>query len=186
METIILNIHTCLSYYKKLIFDGTFDGNKKEKMSPFVCPFNCGDEQRSLASLKYHIQLQHSEKILTRKISGSDESTDMQLLCPFECGADPFKTQTDQKHHLMKKHACTDKQLTPAATQSSSSKDPNDDSLEEREANEKHNIRQTYLSKTKGLTLYKFRRLLRENDLHEVLVRGNGYCFFILYHHCTG
>ena len=37
----------------------------------------------------------------------------------------------------MKKHACTDKQLTPAATQSSSSKDPNDDFLEEREANEK-------------------------------------------------
>ena len=155
----------------------TFDGNKKEKMAPFVCPFNCGDEQRSLASLKYHIQVQHSEKILTRKISGSDESTDMQLLCPFECGAGPFKTQTDQKHHLMKKHACTDKQLTPAATQSSSSKDPNDDSLEEREANEKNNIRKTYLSNTKGLTLYKFRRLLRENDLHEVLVRGNGYCF---------
>ena len=108
----------------------TFDGNKKEKMVPFVCPVNCGDEEQSLASLKYHIQLQHSEKILTRKISGSDESTDMQLLCPFECGADPFKTQTDQKRHLMKKHAA-------AATQSSSSKDPNDDSLEEREANEK-------------------------------------------------
>ena len=25
--------------------------------------------------------------------------------------------------------------------------------------------------------LYKFRRLLKENDLHEELVRGNGYCF---------
>ena len=86
--------------------------------------------------------------------------------------------QTDQKHHLMKKHACTDKQLTPAATQSSSSNDPNDDSLEEREANEKNNIRKTYLSNTKGLMLYKFRRLLRENDLHKVLVCGNyGYCF---------
>ena len=70
----------------------TFDGNKKEKMAPFVFPFNCGDEQQFL---KYHIQLQHSEKILTRKISGSDESTAMQLLCPFECGSDPFKTQTD-------------------------------------------------------------------------------------------
>ena len=124
--------------------------------------------------MKYHIQLQHYEKILTRKISGSNESTDMQLLCPFECGADPFKTQTDQKHHLMKKHACTDKQLTPAATQSSSSKDPNNDSLEEREANEINNIRKTYLSNTKGLMLYKFRRLLRENDLHKVLVCGNG------------
>ena len=61
-----------------------FDGNKKEKMALLVCPFNCGDEQRSLASLKYHVQVQHS--ILTRKISGSDESTDMKLLCPFECG----------------------------------------------------------------------------------------------------
>ena len=84
-------------------FSSTFDGNEKEKMALFICPFNCGDEQLSLASLKYHIQLQHSEKILTTKISGSDESTDMQLLCPFECGADPFKTQTDQKHHLIKK-----------------------------------------------------------------------------------
>ena len=100
----------------------------------------------------------------------------MQLLCPFECGADPFKTQSDQKHYLMKKHAYTDKQLTLAAAQSSSSKDPNNDSLEEREANEKNNIRKTYLSNTKGLTLYKF-RLLRENNLHEVLVCGNGYCF---------
>ena len=101
----------------------------------------------------------------------------MQLLCPFQCGADPFKTQIDQKHHLMKKHACADKQLTPTATQSSSSKDSNNDSLEEREANEKNNIRKSYLSNTKGLTLYKFRRLLRENDLHKVLVCGNGYCF---------
>ena len=45
----------------------TFDGNKKEKMARLVCPFNCGDEQQSLASLKYHVQVQHSEKILTRK-----------------------------------------------------------------------------------------------------------------------
>ena len=117
------------------------NGNKKEKTALLVCPFNCGDEQQSLASLKYHIQVQHSEKILTRKISGSNESTDMQLLCPFECGADPFKTQSDKKHHLMKKHACTDKQLTLAAAQSSSSKDPKNDSSEEREANEKNNIR---------------------------------------------
>ena len=30
---------------------------------------------------------------------------------------------------------------------------------------------------TQGLTLYKFRKLLRENNLHEVSVHGNGYCF---------
>ena len=158
----------------------TFDGNKKEKTAPSVFPLNCGDEQQYLASLKYHIKLQHSEKILTRKISVSDKRTDMQLLCPFECDADPFKTQTNQKHHLMKKHACTDKQLTPAATQSSSSKDPNNDSLEEREANEKNNIRKTYLSNTKGLMLYKFRRLLSENDLHEVLAHEMDTVFYLV------
>ena len=49
----------------------------------------------------------------------------MQLLCPFECGTYPFKTQSDQKHHLMKKHVCTDKQLTLAAAQSSFSKGEN-------------------------------------------------------------
>ena len=38
-------------------------------------------------------------------------------------------------------------------------------------------MKKTTSEKPKGLTLHKFRRLLRENDLHEVLVRGNGYCF---------
>ena len=35
----------------------TFDGNKKKQMALLVCPFNCGDEQQSLASLKYHVQV---------------------------------------------------------------------------------------------------------------------------------
>ena len=42
---------------------------------------------------------------------------------------------------------------------------------------EVYNIRKTYLSNTQGLTLDKLRKLLRENNLHEVLVCGNGYCF---------
>ena len=103
------------------------------------------------------IEISRSGKTLRenpyQEILGSKESTHMQLLCPFECGGDPFKTQSDQKYHLKKKHACTDKQLTLAAAQSSSSKgenetaqnspskDPNSDYLEEREANEKNNIR---------------------------------------------
>ena len=95
----------------------------------------------------------------------------------------------------MKEHSCTDnlKQLTPTA-QSSSTNDGNrkghvphlNDFFDEREAEEKNNIRKTYLSNTQGLTLYKFRKLLRENNLHEVSVHGNRYCFFILYHHYTG
>ena len=85
----------------------TYGGNKKEKMTVFVCPFKCGDEPKTLASLKYHIQLQHSERIPTGEISGSDENTITPLLCPCECGVEPFKTQNDQREHLMKEHSCT-------------------------------------------------------------------------------
>ena len=93
----------------------TNDGNKKEKKTLFVCPFNCGDEPKTWAFLKYHIQLQHSGRSPTGEISGSDENTIRPLLCPFECGVEPFKTQNDQREHLMKEHSCTDnlKQLTP-------------------------------------------------------------------------
>ena len=94
----------------------------------------------------------------------TETSTVMPLLCPFECGV-------DQWQHLIKEHSCTDKEKN--------------DFFDEREAEEKNNIRKTYLSNTQGLTLYKLRKLLRENNLHEVSVHGNGYCFFILYHHHT-
>ena len=92
----------------------------------------------------------------------TETSTVMPLLCPFQCGI-VFKTQTDQRQHLMKEHSCTDKEKN--------------DFFDEREAEEKKNIRKTYSLNTQGLTLYKFRKLLRENNLHEVFVRGNGYCF---------
>ena len=124
----------------------TYGGNKKEKKTLFVCPFKCGDEPKTLASLKYHFQLQHSERIPTGEISGSDENTIMPLVCPFECGVGPFKTQNDQREHLMKEHSCTNnlKLLTPTA-QSSSTNDGNrkghvplsNDIFDEREAEEK-------------------------------------------------
>ena len=99
----------------------TYDGNKKEKMTLFVCPFKCGNGPKTLASLKYHSQLQHSERIPTGEISGSDENTITPLLCQFKCGVEPFKTQNEQREHLMKEHSCTDnlKQLTSTAQSSS-------------------------------------------------------------------
>ena len=102
------------------------DGNKNEKMMLFVCPFNCGDEPKTWVSLKYHIQLQHSGRSPTGEISGSNESTIRPLLCPFKCGVEPFKTQNEQREHLMKEHSCTDnlKQLTPT-TESSCTNDGN-------------------------------------------------------------
>ena len=92
----------------------------------------------------------------------TETSTVKPSLCPFECGA-VFTTQTDQRQHLMKEHSCTDKEKN--------------DFFDEREAEDKNNIRKTYLSNTKGLTLYKFRKLLRETILHEVSVHENGYYF---------
>ena len=49
--------------------------------------------------------------------------------------------------------------------------------IDERIAQEKNEIRKTYIYNPHGLTPYKFRKLIRENDLQEVSVCGNGYCF---------
>ena len=98
-------------------------------------------------------------KLATRR---TETSTVMPLLCPFECGV-VFKTQTDHRQHLMKEHSCTAKEKN--------------DFFDEKEAEEKNNIRKTYFSNTQGLTLYKFTKLLRKNNLHEVSVCRNGYCF---------
>ena len=140
------------------------DGNKKEKMTLFVCPFNYEDEQRTLPSLKYHIQLQHSDRSPEGEISGSDENTMRPLLCPFESGVEPFKTKNDQREHLIKEHSCTDKQLTPTESSSTNGRkghvphsgtDKNDFG-DERITEENNEIRKAYLSNTQGLMLYKF------------------------------
>ena len=39
-------------------------------------------------------------------------------------------------------------------------------------------IRKAFMLSTKGLfTCYKFSKLLRDNNFHEVIVPGNGYCY---------
>ena len=48
---------------------------------------------------------------------------------------------------------------------------------DERKTEENNEIRKTYFSNTQSLTVNKFRKLLRENDLHEVSIHGNGFCF---------
>ena len=60
----------------------TKDGrNQKEKMTLFVCLFNCGDKPKTLASLKYNIQLQQSGRSPKGEISASDENNIVPLLC---------------------------------------------------------------------------------------------------------
>ena len=96
-----------------------------------------------------------------------------------------LKQKNDQREHLIKEHSCTYKQLTPTESSSTngrkghvphSGKDKNDFG-DERITEENNEIRKTYLSNTQGLTLYKFGKLMRGNDLHEVSVCGNRYCF---------
>ena len=145
------------------------------------CPFECDDEQRSLSELKSHIQLHHAEKNPAGETpQSSSNTTSANLLCPFECTDKPFETKNDRKEHLIKVHSCT------PTSENSSRKDENRKGtqlgkdmnvIDERIAQEKNEIRKTYISNPHGLTPYKFRKLIRENDLQEVSVCGNGYCF---------
>ena len=145
------------------------------------CPFECDDEQRSLSELKSHIQLHHAEKNPAGETPrSSSNTTSANLLCPFECTDKPFETKNDRKEHLIKVHSCT------PTSENSSTKDEKRKGtrlgkdmnvIDERIAQEKNEIRKTYISNPHGLTPYKFRKLIRENDLQEVSVRGNGYCF---------
>ena len=136
-----------------------------EQNSPIYGPSESFAPLATSSSLNEQVVIKEQFCIDTIKLATprTETSTIMPLLCSFVCGVEPFKTQTDQRQHLIKEHLCTDK-------------DKND-FFDEREAEEKNNIRKTYLSNTQGSTLYKFRKLLRENNLHKVSVRGNGYCF---------
>ena len=124
------------------------------------CPFECDDEQRSLSELKSHIQLHHAEKNPAGETPrSSSNTTSANLLCPFECTDKPFETKNDQKEHLIKVHSCT------PTTENSLTKDENRKGtrlgkdmnvIDERIAQEKNEIRKTYISNPHGLTPYKF------------------------------
>ena len=44
-------------------------------------------------------------------------------------------------------------------------------------AEEDNIVRRTFMLNQKGLlTFYKFSKLMRENNFHEVVLPGNGYC----------
>ena len=124
------------------------------------CPFECDDEQRSLSELKSHIQLHHAEKNPAGETPrSSSNTTSANSLCPFECTDKPFETKNDRKEHLIKVHSCT------PTSENSSTKDENRKGtrlgkdmnvIDERIAQEKNEIRKTYISNPHGLTPYKF------------------------------
>ena len=188
-EQIMMREHLCTDSCKHLTTrtesSSTNDGNKEEKTRWY-----CGEEKTSQASLKYNIQLQHlSPTTIKKKIQTSDENTMGPLLGPFGYGVEELKTQNDLREHLGKEHSYTDslKHLTTVTENSSANRKDHvphlgkagDNLCDETVPEENNEIRKTYLCNTQGLTLYKFRKLIKDNHLHEVPIWGNRYCFLL-------
>ena len=92
-----------------------------------------------------------------------EENADDQTICPcpFECGIEPCKLPV-MRNHIIVNH----------------SEQSGDNKSGEASFEEDNIIRKAFMLSTKGLlTCYKFNKLLRDNNFHEVIVPGNGYCY---------
>ena len=85
-------------------------------------------------------------------------------LCPFECGTEPSEISL-MKCHIMEKH-------------SENREHDKKDGDESTAIEEDNMIRKTFLSSPKGLvTSSKYSKLMQQNNFHEVVIPGNGFCF---------
>ena len=94
-----------------------------------------------------------------------DDAVPIQSLCPcpFECGIEPCKI-TLMKHHIIVNHSSSE----PDKTDRDAITTVEEDNI----------VRRTFMLNQKGLlTCYKFSKLMRENNFHEVVLPGNGYCY---------
>ena len=82
-----------------------------EHNSPIYGPTECFAPLATSSSLDEQVVIKAQFCIDTVKLATcrTETSSVMPLLCPFECGV-VFKTQTDQRQHLMKEHSCTHKE----------------------------------------------------------------------------
>ena len=89
------------------------------------------------------------------------DKSDLLCPCPFECGIEPCSISLIKDHINVSHIEHHEKDGEASATEE-------DDNI----------IRQTFRSSPKGLlTCTNFKKLLRQNTLHEVVIPGNGYCF---------
>ena len=94
-----------------------------------------------------------------------DDDVPIQSLCPcpFECGIEPCEI-TLMKHHIIVNHSSSE----PDKTDRDAITTVKEDNI----------VRRTFMLNQKGLlTSYKFSKLMRENNFHEVVLPGNGYCY---------
>ena len=94
-----------------------------------------------------------------------DDDVPIQSLCPcpFECGIEPCEI-TLMKHHIIVNHSSSE----PDKTDHDAITTVEEDNI----------VRRTFMLNQKGLlTCYKFSKLMRENNFHEVVLLGNRYCY---------
>ena len=94
-----------------------------------------------------------------------DDNVPIQSLCPcpFECGIEPCEI-TLMKNHIIVNHSSSEPDKTDCDAITTVEKD--------------NIIRRTFMLSQKGLlTCYKFSKLMREKNFHEVVLPGNGYCY---------
>ena len=94
-----------------------------------------------------------------------DDDVPIQSLCPcpFDCGIEPCKI-TLMKHYIIVNHSSSE----PDKTDCDAITTVEEDNI----------VRRTFMLSQKSLLMcYKFSKLMQENNFHEVVLPGNGYCY---------
>ena len=153
--------------------------NGKEKMGKKAVVNSKPDDQRELATSNNTVNTAPEMSSLDtetpptaqsspkeQSILDDDEVTIQSLCpCPFECGIEPCEI-TLMKHHIVVNHSSSE----PDKTDRDAITTVEEDNI----------VRRTFMLHQKGLlTCYKFSKLMRENNFHEVVLPGNGYCFYL-------
>ena len=146
-------------------------------------PLECGIKM-DLTGLKQHILDNHSsshetelhthppkgsdslssEKLDVSKQFPSQQCADPILIsCSFECGVKV--TETSLKHHLIDAHSSSGSGNLSAENVTQSA--------------ETNPLMNAFTGSKRGLSVAKFNKLICKNKLHEVIIPGNGYCFFL-------
>ena len=150
------------------------------------CPFECDDEQRSLSETKITYSVtSYWKKTLLEKLHEVLQIPPVQIYCtdkPFETKNDwkgTFDKSNTHAHLLQKIHQQKDENRKGTWL----GKDMN--VIDERIAQEKNEIRKTYISNPHGLTPYKFQKLIREKWSTGSFSSWKWILFHILHNHHT-
>ena len=157
--------------------EGVTTVNGKEKMGKKAVVNSKPDDERELTTPNNTVNTAPEMSSIDTKTPPTAQSSpkeqsildddDIQIEslcpCPFECGIEPCEI-TLMKDHIVANHSTSEPDKTDRDTITT--------------AEEDNIVRRTFMLNQKGLlTFYKFSKLMRENNFHEVVLPGNGYCY---------